>query len=570
VVALIVLASMAVLVLGYLGYGRYLGRYLHLNDSTPTPAVQTNDGVDFVPAKAQMLLGQHFSAIAAAGPIVGPILAGMWFGWAPALAWIVLGSIFIGGPHDFISMVASIRHKAASVGELAREQMSRGSQMLYLVFIWIALIYVIVAFTDITAQTFTTVAENEAYGPSVVFSSFIYLGLGIAMGVLLRKRSPNLGVTTAVALALLFVVIGASTRLPDALQSQLLRVNAKSWEVVLVAYCFAASLIPMWLLLQPRGYLGGWFLYITMAAALFGALAGGVLGGFKLQYPAFNLDGLKSLANGRMVFPVLFITIACGACSGFHAIVSAGTTSKQIRRESDTLKVGYGAMILEGMVAILALATLMILPAGHPATKGDPNFIYARGLGDYMALLGVDRKLTMTFALLAFSTFVYDTLDVATRLARYILQEILAWKTRTGAVAATAITLALPLVILLSTKQKAYLVAWPIFGTSNQLLAALTLLILSVWLYRTGRNGIYTLIPMVFMLVVTVWSLVLQIVPFLRQVAAGKTAAPDATISGICGIILLVLSAMVVAEACRILARMRRQGVGKASDLAAR
>jgi len=548
---------MAVLVMGYLGYGRYLGRYLRLNDSTPTPATQINDGVDYVPAKAQMLLGQHFSAIAAAGPIVGPILAGMWFGWAPALAWIVLGTIFIGGPHDFMSLVASIRHKAASIGELAREQMSRRSQMLYLVFIWIALVYVIVAFTDITAQTFTTVAENEAYGPSVVLSSFVYLGLGVAMGVLLRKRNPNLGVTTAVALALLFTVILASTRLPQSVESQLLKVNVKSWEIILVAYCFAASLIPMWLLLQPRGYLGGWFLYITMAAALFGALFGGILGGFKLQYPAFNLEGLKSLMNGKMVFPVLFITIACGACSGFHAIVCAGTTSKQIRKEGDTLKIGYGAMVLEGMVAVLALATLMILPAGHPATKGDPNFIYARGLGDYMALLGIDRRLTLTFALLAFSTFVYDTLDVATRLARYILQEILSWKTRAGAVAATAITLALPLVILLTTKQKAYLVAWPIFGTSNQLLASLTLLILSVWLYRNGRNGIYTLIPMVFMLVVTVWSLVLQIRPFVKQVATGAAHTPDVTIGGICGLILLVLSALVVVEAVQILARLR-------------
>jgi carbon starvation protein len=504
-----------------------------------------------------MLLGQHFSAIAAAGPIVGPILAGMWFGWAPALAWIVLGTIFIGGPHDFTSLVASIRHKASSVGELAREQMSRSSQMLYLVFIWIALVYVIVAFTDITAQTFTTVAEKEAYGPSVVFSSFVYLGLGLAMGIILRKRNPNLGATTAVAIALLFALIFASTRLPQPLESQLLRVNVKSWEVVLVIYCFAASLIPMWLLLQPRGYLGGWFLYLTMAAALFGAIFGGVLGGFKLQYPAFNLEGLKSLMNGKMVFPVLFITIACGACSGFHAIVCAGTTSKQIRKECDTLKIGYGAMVLEGMVAVLALATLMILPAGHPATKGDPNFIYARGLGDYMALLGIDRRLTLTFALLAFSTFVYDTLDVATRLARYILQEILRWKTRAGAVAATAITLALPLVILLTTKQKAYLMAWPIFGTSNQLLAALTLLILTVWLYRTGRNGIYTLIPMIFMLVMTVWSLILQIAPFLRSAAAGAARTADVTIGGICGMILLVLSALVVVEAVRILARLR-------------
>ncbi|MDD4858284.1 MAG: carbon starvation protein A [Candidatus Krumholzibacteria bacterium] len=554
-IAIVVLISIVVLAAGYFAYGRLVSRWLGLDDSRPTPACEMQDGVDYVPAKASLLLGQHFSAIAAAGPIVGPILACLWFGWLPALLWILLGSIFIGGVHDFTSLVASVRHKAASIGEIVKRYMSRTSQILFLIFVWLALVYVVIAFTDITAQTFTSVMKDNAFGPGVAVSSFLYLLLGILMGIVLFKMKMGLGRATAVFIPLVLLVIWLGTRLPGPIVTALVGVGVKQWELILLAYCFIASLLPMWLLLQPRGYLGGWFLYITMAIALIGAL----FGGFRIEYPALNVEGLHSLANGKSLIPILFITVACGACSGFHGIVASGTTSKQICRESDTRPVGYGAMILEGLVAVLALATVMFIPKGAESLKDDPNIIYGKGLANYMGLIGINFNLALAFALLAFSTFVYDTLDVCTRLARYILQELFGWASWPGRIAATFITLIVPAAFLMLAREKAYLVAWPIFGTSNQLLASLTLLAVSVWLIKTGKNAVFTLIPMAFMLVMTLWSLGLQIAPWLESVASGTRPAPDVTISGVCGSVLLVLSVWLIVEAVRMLSRRRSE-----------
>lgn len=547
-IALVVLVSMLVFLAGYRLYGGFLARRMKLDDSRQTPAWEINDGVDYVPAKAPLLLGQHFSAIAAAGPIVGPILAAVWFGWLPALLWVLVGAIFIGGVHDFSSLVASIRHKASSIGEIVKQYMSPTSHILFLTFVWFALVYVIIAFTDITAQTFKTVTADAAFGPAVATSSVLYLLLGVLMGILLYKFRVNLWVATAIFLPLVLVTVWVGTRLPESMISLMLGIPLKHWEVGLLVYCFVASLVPMWLLLQPRGYLGGWLLYLTIATGLIGAL----FGGFHVQYPALNLDGLRGLETGKLVFPLLFITVACGACSGFHGIVSSGTTSKQLYRESDARSVGYGSMLLEGLVAVLALATVMMLPKGAAILKGDPNFIYANGLARYLGLVGVNFNIALAFALLAFSTFVYDTLDVCTRLARYILQELLGWKTRVGAFVATFVTLLLPFAFLMLTKQKGYLAAWPIFGTSNQLLASLILLAVSMWLIKSGRNATYTLVPMAFMMAVTMWSLVLQILPFFRSIPdmlGGRGIARDALISGTCGTILFVLSVWLIWEA---------------------
>ncbi len=559
-IVFVVVISMLIFWLGYRFYGRFLSRHLELDDSHITPAREINDGVDYVPAKSSLLLGQHFSAIAAAGPIVGPILAGIWFGWLPALLWIILGAIFIGGVHDFTSLVASIRHRASSVGGLVKQYMSPTSHVLFLLFVWLALIYVIIAFTDITAQTFKAVTQNIAFGPGVAITSIIYLMLGIVMGILLYKFKLNLTLATAIFLPLVLFFVWLGPRFPEPVISLMSGMSVKQWDVILLIYCFFASLVPMWLLLQPRGYLGGWLLYLTIIIALIGAL----FGGYHIQYPAVNTVGLKSLVNGNLIFPILFITIACGACSGFHGIVSSGTTSKQLYKESDSRVVGYGAMLLEGLVAVLALATLMMIPKGDAILKTDPNLIYANGLAKYLGLIGINFNVAFAFALLAFSTFVYDTLDACTRLARYILQELLGWKTRKGAFVATLITLALPLEILMITKTKGYLVAWPIFGTSNQLLASLILLALSVWLIRTGKNAIYTIIPMVFMMVVTMWSLVLQFLPFLKSlpdIFTGTSIKPDTWISGIFGIILFILSIWLIFEAIRVL-RLKPEKAG--------
>jgi carbon starvation protein len=551
-IASVVLFAVMLLALAYVLYGRILARRLALDDTRTTPSRLLNDGVDFVPAKRGLLLGQHFSAIAAAGPIVGPILAALWFGWLPALIWIVAGSIFIGGVHDFASLVASVRHKAASIGEIVQQYMSRTSYVLFLAFVWLALVYVITAFTDITAQTFRAAVGGTALGPGVAASSMLYLLLGLAMGLALYRFRLSLRSATLVFVPLVLLVIWVGPRLPRPVLSALAAVGPKEWGALLLLYCFFASVIPVWLLLQPRGYLGGWLLYLTILVGLVGA----VFGGFHVQYPALNLSGLSSLVNGKTLFPVLFITVACGACSGFHGIVSSGTTSKQLARESDARLIGYGAMLLEALVAVLALATVMMLAPGNPILKTDPNLVYAHGLARYLGLAGVDFSLALAFALLAFSTFVYDTLDVCTRLARYILQELLGLRTAGGAYLATLLTLLLPFAFLMLTKEKGYLVAWPIFGTSNQLLASLTLLAVSVWLRRIGKNPWFAIVPMAFMMVMTLWSLVLHFTPLLRfllQGFRGPGLSPDLIISGVFGLILFVLAIWLMLEALHVL-----------------
>ncbi len=554
-ISLIVLSVIVIFFLAYRFYGKFLVREAELDDSRRTPAEEINDGVDFVPAKPSLLLGQHFSAIAAAGPIVGPILAGIWFGWLPTLLWVIFGAIFIGGVHDFTSLVVSVRHKAASIGEIVKRDMSRTSHILFLIFVWFALIYVIIAFTDITAHTFKTVMQEMVFGPGVAASSILYLVLGVLMGILLAKFKVKLWIATVIFLPLVLLVIWLGPHLPASILNLLGSISVKQWDILLLVYCFIASVVPVWLLLQPRGYLGGWLLYLVVIIGLIGAL----FGGFKIEYPALNTVGLKSLVNGKLIFPILFITVACGACSGFHGIVSSGTTSKQLAKESDARIIGYGAMLMEGLVAVLALATLMRLPRGAEALKNDPNIIYADGLARYLGLVGVNFNIAFPFALLAFSTFVYDTLDVCTRLARYIFQELVGWqKSKTGFFFSSIITLFLPLLFLIFTKEKGYLVAWSIFGTSNQLLASLILLAISVWLIKSGKKAIYAILPMVFMLVMTLWSLVLQILPFLNSLFTGAAVRPDALISGICGIVLFILSILLVFEAVKGLAVKRK------------
>jgi carbon starvation protein len=548
----VVLISIVVFIAAYVVYGRFISRQIGLDDSRITPAHELSDGSDYVPAKAPLLLGQHFSAIAAAGPIVGPILAGIWFGWLPAALWIILGTIFIGGVHDMLALTASIRHKAASIGEIAKQYIPGRMHIFFLIFIWLALLYVIIAFTDITAQTFRAVSEGTAYGPAVAASSILYLSLAVVMGVFLYRLKLKLWLLTGVFLPLVLLAVWVGPRLPAPILAFFANISAKQWGIFLLVYCFVASIIPMWLLLQPRGYLGGWLLYIVIIIGLMGAL----FGGFKIEYPALNLSGLHSIASGKLLFPFLFITVACGACSGFHAIVCSGTTSRQVNKESDARPIGYGAMLLEGLVAILALATVMMISPGSKQLATDPNLIYANGLAKYLGLLGVSFSIAFPFALLAFSTFVYDTLDVSTRLARYIFQELTGLRGFSGGCLATLVSLAIPFVFLMLTGEKAYLVAWPIFGTSNQMLASLTLLVISVWLMRTGRRAIYVILPMVFMLVTTMFALILQIKPFVLSfgdIFKGVAVKPEMIISGICGVVLLVLGGLSLFTAGRTL-----------------
>ena len=281
-IAPIVLFSAAVLLVAYFIYGKRLSRRFDLDDSQPTPAVKVNDGVDYVPASSGLLLGQHFSAIAAAGPVVGPILAGIWFGWLPTLLWIVLGSIFVGGVHDFSSLVASVRHGGESIGNVVRRYLSPTAYRLFLIFVWLCLIYVVAAFTDITAQTFRSVGTSgEPFGAGVAASSVLYILAAMAMGILLYRFRVSPGKATLIFLPLVLFIIWIGPRMPSSLLTFFSTVSVKQWDVVLLSYCFIASVIPVWLLLQPRGYLGGWLLYLVIGAGLGGAL----FGGLKVTYP---------------------------------------------------------------------------------------------------------------------------------------------------------------------------------------------------------------------------------------------------------------------------------------------
>ncbi len=557
------LIAAAVFAVAYVTYGRFLTRAFELDDSRTTPAVQVNDGEDYVPAKAPYLLAQHFSAIAAAGPIVGPITAGLMFGWLPAYLWIVLGTVLVGGVHDFASLVASVRHKARSIAEVVKEHMSRRAYFLFLAFVWIALVYVIVAFTDITAGSFVKDIPLEggkrAPGAAVASSSLAYLVLAVLMGVCLRWFKMGLGTATAVFLPLVVLVIWGGRHLPLSLPIGDETKAVHAWDLVILGYCCIASLLPMWLLLQPRGYLGGYFLYGTLVAGFIGM----VFGGFPAKYPAH----LPSSPDEPM-FPILFVTIACGACSGFHALVSSGSTSKQLRKESDARTVGYGAMLLEGCVAVMALATVIMLAPEQAKVAGKPDQVYAKGLAAYLQVLGLDPVVGASFGLLAFATFVYDTLDVCTRLGRYVLQELTGLTGKAGAVVATLATTGVPAFLVTRTMvnpktglpMPAWQMFWKVFGTSNQLLAALTLTGITVWLFHTARRRwtcLLTGLPALFMFSVTLMSLWGFVKKPVTELATSRSLGSFTVVSSVSAV-LAVLAVLLLVEAVVALAGASR------------
>lgn len=539
------LGVVVIFLLAYRIYGRFLSKRFELSENKSTPACEINDGVDFVPTEKQFLLGQHFSAIAAAGPIVGPILAGVWFGWLPVLLWIVIGGIFFGAVHDFSSLIGSIRHRATSIVELVRDYFGVKGYFFFLVFVWLSLIYVITAFTDLTSSSFV----DPELGGGVAASSVLYLVIGVVMGFCLKFFKMPLGLATLIFLPLVVLSIWFGRSIPILIPATAHFSSQQIWNVLLLGYCFVASIIPVWILLQPRGYLGGFFLYATLAAGIIGLF----LGGDKIQYPAFI--GFTS-DKGASLFPLLFVTVACGACSGFHGIVCSGTTSKQIKKETDCRLVGYGGMLLESLVAVIALSTVMILTKSDALSGASPDRIYAEGLSHFVQSLGIPRDFARSFVLLAFTTFIYDTLDVATRLTRYLFQELTGWKGLAGKMGATVISLLIPL-FCVSVKVldpqgnliPAWKIFWTIFGTSNQLLAALTLMILSTWLAKTGKPMWLSVIPMFFMMIMTVWSLGIMV-----QTAWMRYFSPTPVFDmiGVIAILLLGLAMMLMWEAVKV------------------
>ncbi len=501
--ALLAIVFLSWLVFGYFAYGRWIAKQFNLDDETETPANKINDGEDFVPTRPFYLFGQHFSAIAAAGPIAGPILACQYFGWLPCLLWIALGVVLIGAVHDFSALTSSVRHGAQSIAEITREKLGNGAGRAMMAFIWIALIYVIVAFTDITAGTFVSGTEelqgiaNFNAGGAVAIASVLYLGISIILGLVERYLKPPLWLSTIIFVPATFALSFLGTKL-----STILVFEHLSWSILILIYCIVASLLPVWALLQPRGYLGGFVLYAALAVGIIGIF----FGSYEIQQPSFKAFDFGGMTGA--MFPFLFVTIACGACSGFHGLVCSGTTSKQIDKESHTQAVGYGAMLAEGFVAFIALVTIMIVTS--EAVKGvSPGKIYGNGIGDFLTVaIGKENlPFAITFGAMAFSTFVFDTLDVCMRLGRYIVQELFGLKGRIGAIVGTLATVALPFFIIFYSKSGSYLEFWTLFGASNQLLAALTLLSITAWLYQARKRIAFTLLPMLFVLIITLWAL---------------------------------------------------------------
>jgi len=534
--AVVFIVAIVLFALAYRFYGRFLNRHFEVDDNRKTPSHTEYDGVDKVPTKTAVLLGHHFSSIAGAGPIVGPIIAAAAFGWVPAILWVIIGSIFIGGVHDFSSLIASIRHKARSIAEIAREYMSPLSYKLFLIFIWLAMVYILIVFIDLTSTTFVSHGE-------VATSSTLFIFLAMIFGIVLYRLKIKLLWASLIFVPLVFVGVFVGHALPlnpDVLPGFMQNNPGRSWNVILIIYAFVAAISPVWVLLQPRDYLSSFLLY----ASLIGAFIGIIFGGFNFQYPAFTT--WSDIDRGTL-FPILFITIACGACSGFHSIVASGTTSKQLNCETDARKIGYGAMLIEGLVAVIALFTVAMLVRNDDLVHEAPLVVFGTGMGNFLSIMGIPFEIGMSFGILAVSTFLLTTLDTSTRLARYILEELLNISNPSFRYLSTLITLILPVVFSIITLYDArgnpipaWKAVWPVFGSTNQLLAGLALLVVFVWQKRKGKKTIFILIPMVFMLSMTLWALAQLIYQ------SGLSSI------GIISAVLLILAIILVVEAVRI------------------
>lgn len=538
--ALLFLGTTALFLLAYVIYGRFLVKRYGIDDNRATPSHTDYDGIDRVPAHKAVLLGHHFSSIAGAGPIVGPVIAALAFGWAPVLAWIILGSIFIGGVHDFSALVASIRHKARSIAEVAKEYMSPLAWKLFLAFIWFSLVYVLSVFADLTAASFV---ENGG----VATSSLLFVILAISFGISINRFKLGILPASLVFVPLVFFSVWLGQQIPiqaDAVNNIAGLDPKKAWSILLIIYCFLASTLPVWFLLQPRDYLSSFLLY----GSVLGGFTGILFGGLQINYPAFKTWNSPELGT---LFPMLFITVACGACSGFHSLVASGTSSKQIDKESDAKFIGYGAMLVEGLVAVIALAAVIILAKDDPLTAKVPLVIYGEGMGKFLSVFGAPHAFGVSFGLLALSTFILTTLDTATRLGRYVFEEFFGFTNSSTRYISTAATLVLPTILVMITLKDqagkaipAWKAIWPVFGATNQLLAGLVLLVVAVWLKKTGRKTGFVLMPMFFMNIMTIWALVSLLLSY-RFSAVGIIAA-----------VLLLLAMVLIVEAYRTIKKV--------------
>ncbi|MEX0332574.1 MAG: carbon starvation protein A [Puniceicoccaceae bacterium] len=518
----LLLISIVFFAVAYRVYGKFLDRRCQLDDSRPTPAETLKDGVDYVPTRASILFGHHFSSIAGAGPIVGPILAAMYFGWGPTWLWILIGAAFVGGVHDYGAAFISARTGGRSIAEAMRSIVGQRTGRLFALFVLLALIYVIIVFLDLTASTFSTT-------PSVATSSgwFILIALGFGFALTRTKLSFVTSIAIFIPLTYFGLVVGHYFPMPE--------LSGSTWALCILVYCFIASILPVQVLLQPRDFLSSTFLYILMATGIVGVLFSSA----PIQIDLFS--GWNHPQAGTLI-PILFITVACGACSGFHSIVSSGTTSKQLARESDIRKVNYGGMLVEGVLAVFALGTIAILTEVERTTAGTPVAIFATGAAKFMGSIGLPQSLAMEFTLLAVSTFLLTTLDTCTRLSRFILEELLDSRGPKTRYLGTLAVLVIPAFAMFQTidGQPAWKAVWPLFGATNQLMAALALLTFLVFL-KSNRIAYGFIIPAVVVMV---------IMPLSALAMMAVSNGPFSLIGGV-STVMLVLGGFVTAMSLR-------------------
>ncbi len=565
---LLLIICIVILIIGYIGYGGWLCKQWGVGDSKkPTPAHEMEDGVDYVPAKAPVLMGHHFSSIAGAGPITGPIGAAM-FGWVPVVLWILIGGIFFGGVHDFGALFASIRHKGQSIGEIISSNMSKRAKMLFTIFAYLTLILVVAAFASIVATTFGAVVDDagvidkaaSATNSSVAMVSLLFIVIAIAFGFMVYRRNASMAVSTILGVAAIAIcmVIG--------MNFHPIYLTTKAWMIIVGIYIAIASVTPVWILLQPRDYLSSFLLYAMLAVALVGVVVShaGMGGGDGLA--AFNGFAVDNGNGMQYLFPVLFTTVACGAISGFHSLVSSGTTSKQLDKETDAKPIAYGGMLLECVLAVITVCAINF--AYKKGITTGATAIFAGGISQMyggIASEGVVNVLN-TLLVLTYSAFCLTSLDTATRLARFMFQEFFlepgqtvddikdGWKkTLVNPYVATIITVILGVVLGMTGYSK----IWGLFGAANQLLAGIGLLAVATWLGNVGKNNKMFLVPMAFMIVVTICSLCVTVKNQIGIISAGGADwGPYA--QAVLAVLLIVLAIFLVIEGVQTLSKQKK------------
>ncbi len=567
---LVLLVGCAILIAGYVFYGSWLAKQWGVDDSRVTPAHEMEDGMDYVPAKAPVLMGHHFSSIAGAGPINGPIQAAV-FGWVPVVLWVLIGGIFFGAVHDYGALFASIRHKGQSIGEVISSNIGKRAKKLFLIFSYLTLILVVAAFAAIVAGTFVGVnadgSHNDA-NASVAMVSILFIVMAIIFGMCVYRRGAPLSVATIVG------VIGIVLCLIIGLNFHPIYLPNNVWMWIIGVYILIASVAPVWILLQPRDYLSSFLLYGMMVIAFVGIVGAGIMGqNTSLAMPAFTgwRDTMTVNAKGDpaslgTVFPALFITIACGAISGFHSLVGSGTTSKQLDHERDAKPIAYGGMLIECALALISLCAVAFVWNRYSLSFGEEGFlraptqVFATGLAGMVATipgLAGAESVVRTLLILTVSAFCLTSLDTATRLARYMFQEFWlepgqTYKDASGYKAVLAnpyVATVITVVLGIALGMNGYSVIWPLFGAANQLLAGLGLLAVCAWLGNIGKNNKMFYVPMIFMLIVTIFSLCQTIKSRFTTIAAGGAAAAT-YIQGVLAVVLVVLAVVLAVEGC--------------------